>query len=353
MEIAHGILLVIGDRMGLADLRLMDDMKLKCQMRNIPLFVWHNIRRTNPISVFRERMHSLYASEVDYTGYFDAPDQVCHLTGGLRAKLRIERVLHGLRATAGGIPSVGTLSDKIENAGSQILPRFFGGIGPPAAETSRCDEVCSDVSEMPFNLHLVFKRKDASESRRKRWWGWKNEPTGHFEVDAQEYSEPLELRCLHGAKGLSTGWVPSCCVYETTEPNGRTVKNLELEAPGVAFEDVEVQSTKAGVKVSMRKHVPYHDTFRTKIDEDDRSYGLFVRNFCFHDTDAIYQPVPPPEGLSMRDGVLLVRLWKVEMTKTVKKRTAASIAGDPRPSYNVLRESTMSPDSYHDRATAL
>lgn len=273
---------------------------------------------------FRQRMIDLYPCEnVDYSGCFDN-DDVCHLTGGFRSRPRVERVLSGLRAVAGATPSVGTLIEKMENAGSIILPRFFAGVGTDCYTDDGNDDVNSAASGSALNLFLAFKKRD-SENRRFRWWR-RNEPEGEFEIRAELSSliPALELRSLHGARGFGAEWVPASCVYETTELNGATVKNIELEAPGVLFEDVEVQTTKAGIKVSMKKRIPYHDSFRTKIDEDGRAYGLFVRDFSFHDKDAIFQPMPPPEGLSMKDGVLSLRLYKVEMTKTVKKRVVPS-----------------------------
>jgi len=329
-EIANGVVLVIGDRMSADDLRLLEDMKAKCQARSIPLFVWHNLGISgNQRAVFRRRMKTIYNAEIDNSFVYDAPDSTSHLLGGIRSKPRAEHVFHGLRAAAGCLPSKGTLEEKIESAGSQIIHKYFAGVSMnPEGSIGEMDAE-SDASEMAFNVRLVYC-KDEGESKTKllsKWLGKGERRNGEFHLATDEYTEPLELRTLHGAMSMSQGWMPRCCVYETAGPNGRIVKNIEMEAPGVLFEDVEVQTTKMGVKVSARKNLPYHDSMRTSVDEDGRCYGLFVRNFVFHDSNAIFQPVPPPEGLSMHNGVLLVRLWKVEMNKKIKKRSPSSIAG--------------------------
>jgi len=341
-EIANGVVLVIGDRMSAEDLRLLEEMKVKCEVRSMPLFVWHNMSITrNQRAVFRQRMKTIYNAEIDNSFVYDAPDSTCHLLGGIRSKLRTEHVFHGLRAIAGCLPSKGTLEEKIEAAGNHIMCKYFAGVSAiPQAEGTDDD---SDVSETAFNVHLIF-RKEEGESKTKmlsKWLGKGERRTGKFYLATEEYSEPLELRTLHGAKSIDQGWMPRCCVYETTEPNGRVVKNIEMEAPGVLFEDVEVQSTKVGVKVSARKNVPYHDSTRTTVDEDGRCYGLFVRNFVFHDMNAIFQPVPPPEGLSMHNGILLVRLWKVEMNKKIKRRSPSSVGGSVRGRDTQLTQFTL------------
>lgn len=213
-----------------------------------------------------------------------------------------------------------------DNSGSRLkICKYFAGVDPHHETESNAE---SEVSTALLNAKFTFHKQQAQSTtfRSRLGFGPSEQRKGEFQLVAEGSLQPLELRSLRGAKAMSMGWMPECCVYETTEPNGRIVKNIEVEAPGVLFEDVEVISTKDGARISARKNVPYHDSFQTTVDEDDRCYGLSVRDFMFKEKNSIFQPVPAPEGLSMFNGVLHVRLWKVEMNKTVKKRSPNSIS---------------------------
>ena len=71
---------------------------------------------------------------------------------------------------------------------------------------------------------------------------------------------------------------PRVSVYDTTESSGtRKVKNIEIECPGVEFEDVEVETVKEGLRVTMFKKFPYHQDYRDVVYEDTRGYGTWSR----------------------------------------------------------------------------
>jgi len=331
IEIANGLMLVIGDRISAEDLRLLHETKIKCKNLSIPMFVWHNIGfSANQGAIFRQRMKVIYnAEDFDSSSIYSAPDDTYHLLGGVRSKQRMEHVFQGLRALSGCLSSAGTLEEKLQAAGSKIAFKYFGGVNPwtESAGFVEEDDAESEVSTASFRVNFVFQKHETEGRTFSHWFSSRGPHiAGEFRLVTEGLRQPLEIRSLRGAKAMSMGWMPECCVYETTEPNGRIVKNIQIEAPGVLYEDVEIESTKDGARISARKNVPYHDSFRTTVDEDERCYGLSVRDVVFHEKNAIFQPVPPPGGVSLENGVLHVRLWKVEMGRTVKKRSPTSAA---------------------------
>lgn len=228
------------------------------------------------------------------------------------------------------------------------LPNFFCRVVPGLTERGS-EESCWELSE----LRTVFQ---AAEKKRKGFVGRilsarlqdgpeivghlivENGPRGieqesstdeRHATNSQTVPMQLTLRPVGEASVLQGAWEPKCSVYDNrSRSDGRVYRNIDVEAPGVKFEDVEVTAMKNGVLISMHKTRPNDESSHLNVQEDSRGYGLWQRHFVFESEDAIYQSIPGSEGVSMYDGVLNVRLLRVDTNRCVKKRSPASIAGD-------------------------
>ena len=83
--------------------------------------------------------------------------------------------------------------------------------------------------------------------------------------------------------------------------------------------DVEVENVKEGLRVTMFKKFPYHQDYRDVVYEDTRGYGTWCRLFPINDGAELFRPIPPPEGISLHNGILLIRLLCLDNIQVVKR----------------------------------
>ncbi|KAF4698960.1 hypothetical protein FOZ62_028428 [Perkinsus olseni] len=137
--------------------------------------------------------------------------------------------------------------------------------------------------------------------------------------------------------------VPRSSVYETLDRDGRTiVKHIDIEAPGVSFDDVEVSVVKREwLSCMLVKPVPEDAPNRCNFTENTIAYGSVHRwfwlgsptmasktpNSAGDDAGIMYRPVPQPNGISLFNGVLSIQLYRIDTSHVVKQRANHSVTG--------------------------
>ncbi|KAF4713628.1 hypothetical protein FOZ62_023301 [Perkinsus olseni] len=137
--------------------------------------------------------------------------------------------------------------------------------------------------------------------------------------------------------------VPRSSVYETLDRDGRTIiKHIDIEAPGVSFDDVEVSVVKREwLSCMLVKPMPEDATSRCNFTENTIAYGSVhrwfwlgsptmaskTRNTAGDDAGIMYRPVPQPNGISLFNGVLSIQLYRIDTSHVVKQRANHSVTG--------------------------
>ncbi|EEQ97573.1 hypothetical protein Pmar_PMAR014364, partial [Perkinsus marinus ATCC 50983] len=108
----------------------------------------------------------------------------------------------------------------------------------------------------------------------------------------RDYEAKLLVRCPPGCAGKvvpvsqslmvdEPSLIPRSCVYETLDRDGRTIiKHIDIEAPGISFDDVEVSVIKREwLSCLMTKPIPEDAESRFNFTENTIAYGSVHRWF--------------------------------------------------------------------------
>jgi len=100
------------------------------------------------------------------------------------------------------------------------------------------------------------------------------------------------------------------------------------------------------LRVSLFKKFPYHQDYRDVVYEDTRGYGTWSRLFQINDGAELYRPIPPPEGIGLHNGILLIRLLCFDNVQVVK-RARSSVVGDAESIITPRESSSLDPKLLH------